>query len=397
MIMTYVPITPFRRTVDAACLAHQNYIQADLPPQGVNKYEIMRELTEARKQIGVTDRDLAVLQALLSFHPETILGGNSDALLVYPSNVAICERLNGMPCSTMRRHLAALVNAGLLVRRDSPNGKRYVKRHGGDVQAFGFDLTPLVARFADFCEIAETVRAARDQHQRLRRTVSLMRRDLAGLAAFGLETRPGAALWTQLIDLAAATARALRRTLSMEQLSSIEADLLCALDDARDIFDGRKTENMVTKHDHNEHHHQNSNKDTYVSEPCLEEAKDAGGTHGRSVNQDERPLPNIPIGMVLAVCSEFKTYVPDPIRHWHELIRAADVVRPMMGISTSAWDDAAAAMGPEEAAVVVVSMLERFEEIKSPGGYLRHLTRKAEQGAFSCGPMVMALMRRAAA
>jgi replication initiation protein RepC len=51
-------------------------------------------------------------------------------------------------------------------------------------------------------------------------------------------------------------------------------------------------------------------------------------------------------------------------------------------------------MGPEQAAIVVVSMLERFAEIKSPGGYLRALTVKAAAGEFSCGPMVMALIGR---
>jgi replication initiation protein RepC len=69
----------------------------------------------------------------------------------------------------------------------------------------------------------------------------------------------------------------------------------------------------------------------------------------------------------------------------------------MLGISPSAWQDACVAMGPEEASVVLLAMLERFEEIRSPGGYLRSLTAKAEQGAFSCGPMVMALMRNQAA
>ena len=53
-------------------------------------------------------------------------------------------------------------------------------------------------------------------------------------------------------------------------------------------------------------------------------------------------------------------------------------------------------MGPEQAAVVLAAMLERFDDIRSPGGYLRRLGQKADAGAFSCGPMVMALMRKAA-
>ncbi len=54
----------------------------------------------------------------------------------------------GMPASTLRRHLAVLVDAGLIVRRDSPNGKRYARKNraGAIELAFGFDLSPLVVR-----------------------------------------------------------------------------------------------------------------------------------------------------------------------------------------------------------------------------------------------------------
>ena len=95
--------------------------------------------------------------ALLTFHPETVLTG--DDLIVFPSNEQIALRAHGMPSSTMRRHLALLVDAGLIIRRDSPNGKRYARkgRDGAVSQAFGFDLSPLVARAAEIEGLAEEV------------------------------------------------------------------------------------------------------------------------------------------------------------------------------------------------------------------------------------------------
>jgi len=391
--MTYTPITPFQRPMDAALIKHQAYASAPLPPQGVNKYEVLRELTAARKALGITDREIGLLQVLVSFHPKTVLGGNDADLLVYPSNAAICERLNGMPCSTMRRHLAGLVNAGLILRRDSPNGKRYVKRHGDAPQAFGFDLTPLAVRFAEICALAEVARAADDKLARLRRTVSLMRRDLAGLAAYGQQTRPDAPLWDQFSDLAALTARDLRRTLSLDELGALEQALFAALESARDAFDMGNTKDMNTNGTQNEQHHQNSNKDSYVSEKNIEnKTREKSG-----LDEHDQNLPNVPLTLVTSVCGELATYAPDGIRHWHDLVRAAETVRPMMGISVSAWHDAVSAMGPEQAAVVIFAMLERFSDIKSPGGYLRALTRKAQDDGFSCGPMIMALMTNRAA
>ena len=64
----------------------------------------------------------------------------------------------------------------------------------------------------------------------------------------------------------------------------------------------------------------------------------------------------------------------------------------MMGISPTAWEEAQQAMGPEAAAVTVTCILQRFAEIKNPGGYLRSLSVKATLGGFSTGPMVMALL-----
>jgi len=40
----------------------------------------------------------------------------------------------------------------------------------------------------------------------------------------------------------------------------------------------------------------------------------------------------------------------------------------------------------------MAAMLERFADIRSPGGYLRALFAKAKVGTFSCGPMIMALV-----
>lgn len=395
--------------MDAAILQHQAAAAQDLPPAGANKWEVLRELAAARVAFGLSDRDLTVLQALVSFHQATILGGNDADLVVHPSNKAICERLNGMPCSTMRRHLGHLVQAGFILRRDSPNGKRYARRYGDEKIAFGFDLAPLVRRFKEVCDAAEAVRAAEERYKRLRTTVSLMRRDLAGLAEYGRTQRPDLDLWDQFSDLALLTARDLRRKLTMEELQQIEAGLEEALDVARNRLDPIETEDMSINDAHIEQHYQNSNKDLYDFEPRLEKARGGAVVTGDPVtdvdgaapdalpDQPDAKLPNIPLGLVLATCGEFRTYCDTRVRHWHELVRVADQVRPMMGISPSAWEDAKHHMGPEEAAVVVVAMLERFEEIHSPGGYLRSLTSKAALGEFSCGPMVMALMRRDAA
>lgn len=402
--MTYAPVTAFLRPINAVQLARAQAAVADdgaISARSINKWETLRELIAGRAAFGLSDRDLAVLEALVSFHPGASLGGDGAAPVVHPSNAAICERLKGMACSTMRRHLARLVDAGLVARRDSPNGKRYARRYGDETVVFGFDLTPLLTRHAEICAAAETARARTEHLTRLRETVSLMRRDLAGLASYGATLRPDLDLWAQISDLAALIATALRRKPQEDTLEAMKSALAQALDTTRDILEPRlDTRVMGTNVALSGQHYENSKTDSLDLEPCLEKARGAASAPleepADPVETVDRNLPNIPLGLVLSACHEIHGYAAAPIRHWHDLVKAADLVRPMTGISPSAWAEARAVMGPEQAAVVIAAMLERFSEIRSPGGYLRNLTIKAEKGAFSCGPMVMALMRKVA-
>lgn len=399
--MDYTPISPFMRPISHAHLRVIERPEGSAPEKPVNKWEVLRELSKAQAAFGISERDLTVLQGLLSFFPGDTLGGNAE-MVVFPSNKAICERLNGMPCSTMRRHLARLVEAGLLTRRDSPNGKRYMRRHGDERVAFGIDLSALYCRAEEIARAAEAVREAEDRLRRLREVVSLMRRDLAALAEFGEEIEPGRGLWDQLRDKAALIARALRRKLSAAELGACRGELEALLDRARTAIDRPETEKMSSNDAHSERHYHNSNKDSLVLEPALDKggaaagvpdsADNAGGSE--DVPPDIRTTPKIPLHLVMASCPSLRTFYDGDIRHWHQLFDAACHVRPAMGISASAWDEAQRFMGPEQASIVVVAMLERFAEIRSPGGYLRALTAKAAAGEFSCGPMVMALMSR---
>ena len=399
--MEYTPISPFMRPISHAHLRVVERPEASVPGKPVNKWELLRELSKAQAAFGVSERDLTVLQGLLSFFPDDALGGNAE-MVVFPSNKAICERLNGMPCSTMRRHIARLVDAGLLMRRDSPNGKRYVRKHGEERVAFGFDLSPLYCRSEEVARAAEAVREAEDRVRRLREVVSLMRRDLAALAEFGEELQPGLGLWDQFRDKAVLTARALRRKLTLEELSAYRTDLEALLDRARNVIDGPETEEMNTNDASFERHHHNSNEESIDLEPALEKGGAAAGAPEAETDAlvadveeaDTRRVPKIPLHLVIAGCPSLKTFYQGDIRHWHQLFDAACHVRPAMGISASAWEEAQRFMGPEQASIVVVAMLERFADIRSPGGYLRALTSKAAAGEFSCGPMVMALMSR---
>jgi replication initiation protein RepC len=96
-----------------------------------------------------------------------------------------------------------------------------------------------------------------------------------------------------------------------------------------------------------------------------------------------------PLGMVLSACPDIVDYAKGGISNWRDFLATAAVVRSMLGISPSAWEEAQTVMGEMQAAIVVACVLQRGTAIRSAGGYLRGLTRKAEAGEFSLGPILM--------
>lgn len=379
--MEILTTTPFgRRPVTAALIEQARAARAPASTPQVDKWEIFRALCVGRAAFGVSDRDLTVLNALLSFHQEASLSDN-ESLIVFPSNRALSERAHGMAESTLRRHLAALVGAGLILRHDSPNGKRYATRaaDGSIARAFGFDLRPLLVRAREIMQAAAEARAAAERLRRLREEVVLMKRDLLKLIEYGRESQPGAP-WEAFEQAALAFHKRLRRKMDFAALEALAADLREQLAEIRDILS--ETEEMSGNDADYERHHSNSKPDSHDSEPAHEEG------------EATRAEPSLPLALVLKACPDILPYAPHAPKHWHELVALAGFVRGMMGVSPDAWRQAQAVMGPEVAAITLAAILQRIGEIKSPGGYLRALTRKAETGAFSPGPMILALLRR---
>jgi replication initiation protein RepC len=209
---TGIATTPFgRRPMSLAMLAAQNGAREIPEGRAVDKWQVYRNLCEGKSIVGIGDRALAVLNALLSFYPDSELS-EENGLVVFPSNAQLSLRAHGMADATLRRHLAALVDCGLIIRRDSPNGKRYARKgRGGDVEeAFGFSLAPLLARADEFASAAERVRADSRAIRLMRERITLHRRDIQKLIEVGVdEGVPGdwGVLWRRFRALVEAIPR----------------------------------------------------------------------------------------------------------------------------------------------------------------------------------------------
>ena len=364
------------------------------------KWQLIRALSEARAAYGLSDRTIAVLEALLSFHPERELDG-AEPIVVFPSNAELSLRSRGMADATLRRHLAALVEAGLILRRDSPNGKRYCRRgaHGEVESAFGFDLSPLALAAAGIHAAAEEARAHARLCQRLRGEITIHLRDIAKVIEAGrAEKRAGD--WEGFAMTLMPLARRLSRQAPAGLLESHRDALVRLRAEVETAYLDSLSETEMSGNDAGfERQYQNSNTDHQFENSSEKELKPEGGDQtnpvaasGTMARAPETKHEPVPLAYLLAVCPSLPSYARDgTISSWPQVLATAQLVRSMLGMSPDAWRKACEAMGEMTAAIVVAAILERAESIRSPGGYLRALTERAEKGQFSLRPMLSAL------
>lgn len=389
--------TPFgRRSVTLALVKQQIATTRIKEGKSADKWKVFRDASEAREVLGLQDRSLAVLDALLSFYPENELRQDAQ-LIVFPSNIQLSIRAHGIAGATLRRHLALLVDAGLIIRKDSANGKRYARKDGeGSIEhAFGFDISPLLMRAEELACLAQQVAADRIAFRRAKENLTICRRDIRKLITAAVE-EGAAGDWDELEEQYLAAVRRIPRNPTLDELR----DLGIEMDNLRqNIINQLNSDDfsseMTTNDAQNERHIQNSNtKHLNEPEPSSEEEQEAKPSQNKQA--EHVPIKAFPIGLVLRACPEILNYGPEgQIRNWRELMTAAVVVRSMLGVSPSAYQEACEVMGPENAAVTIACILERGGHINSAGGYLRDLTNRAKRGEFSLGPVLMALLRAA--
>lgn len=386
--------TPFgRRAMSLGQLEAQRQAQTIDQDKTADKWQIYRWLCEGKDIIGIGDRALAVLNALLSFLPDNELS-SANGLVVFPSNAQLSMRAHGMASATLRRHLAALVECGLITRKDSPNGKRYSRKgRGGEItDAFGFSLAPLLARAGEIEAAAESVRAEKRALKLVRERITLHRRDIAKLIEVAVaEAIPGdwATLWQRLRTLVEAIPR-------QAVLAALEP-ILAALADLHEevailLENNINTRKTSGNESQTEPQQQNSNTDSQSDfEPGSRKSQGAKSEPIRQKAEDV--TKTYPLGLVMKACPEIADYAAAGIDNWRGFMATAAQVRGYLGISPSAYAEALDVFGEENTAIVIALILERAQHINSAGGYLRALTEKARAGEFTVGPMLMAALK----
>ena len=322
-----------------------------------------------------------------------------------------------------------VVELGLLVMKDSPNGKRYGHRDGQNriVEAYGFDLSPLFERLTEFREVAEKGRAERKWMDRLRRRCTIARKALQQIIEVVTEQGLIDAAWRKLEGESRALAHSLQKVEQPDEMEfgvislehrqreaqerlEMQVGAVARPDAPEAVYSGPKgSENRphitATKRNLNP-------TDTVIAStvcklpeadgraglnPTVPPMRQQGITAGASFPRTDDYVTGMKLKPeeLIRLAPRLRSYLTTSAPGWSEIVEAADWLRHDLDVSQSLWGDACLAMGRVLAAIALAIVSTKPAEYftGSPGGYFRGMIMKAEAGELRLERTIWALRK----
>jgi replication initiation protein RepC len=379
-------------------------------PDGVAVHgQLLAAFKAAAPRLGLSTRLVHAVDWLFKFtQPQDWERGGRP--IVWPSALLQQEAL-GLSETQAKRLTRCLIEAGLVTMKDSPNGKRYGKRDpkGRIVEAYGFDLSPLAARYGDFVRLAEEGRAEREAMGRLRRRATIARKGIVQI----LETARDYALegeeWATLERDAQTIVQALKRVERPDEMEMGITSLEQRQRGARArletlLKDVKKAPSGIENEPHQYTYNRNPYplKDTVIAPKTSSEAAEPSVSPSPEPELRNRPEKGTVHGVrpdeLVRLAPRLRSYLRRPNPTWPEIIDAADWLRHDLDVSKSLWGDACITMGRDLAAVAlaIVSTKDPEHFRTTPGGYFHGMVQKAKAGELHLERTVWALRRAAA-
>jgi replication initiation protein RepC len=400
--------TGFRRLTPALLKADRSAEGFAGLPEGVESPgQLLAAFKAAAPRLGVSPRLVHAVDWLFCFtQPQDWEEGARP--IVWPS-AQMQQGALGLGPSQAKEINNHLIELGLVTMKDSPNGKRYGRRHeqtGRILEAYGFDLSPIAARHAEFVRLAKEAKAERAAIGRLRRRTTIARKAIVQILETAQEYGFGGEEWKTLAHETSDLVRALKAMESPDEMEARVTSLERWQQAARERLEHLLgTVEIGPKEPENRPHIYNYKptfdlqEDTVITTKTCSSEAETGVSQPPTQGQPKRPDKGMVHGIapneLVQLAPKLKPYLRRPDPTWPELVDAADWLRGDLGVSKSLWGDACLAMGRELAAVAlaIVSTKEADHFKTSPGGYFHGLVAKHIAGELHLERTVWALRR----
>jgi replication initiation protein RepC len=404
--MTHARIAPGCRRLTPAHVQVQAIAERfEGLPASVSKGQALAALKQAAQPLGISPRLRDTIDVLFAFSaPQDWQPGARP--IVWPSNRKL-ETTLGLGRRQVQNVLNALIRANLITPIDSPTGRRWGYRDantGKIVEAYGFDLSPIAQRYEEFLALAQRAAAAERERAALRRRLTIARKAIQQIAETAIEHQLTDRNWRYWLAEALTLVLMIGDDLPLEGLQAAileieqrrtegEATLRAAFDSVQSAPAGAiectpitttnqpEADNSATRNLDSENTRSGQGDSSTPPDPVSPECS-------------HQSLPAVTPKLILTVSPELRPYIFTASPGWADIVEAANGLRRQLGISRPAWIDACQAMGRYQAATAIAVIAAKGETIRSPGGYLRGMIGRAQNGELHLNNSLWGLARR---
>ncbi len=322
----------------------------------------------------------------------------------------------------------ALFELGLLRWESSGNNKRYGirDRDTGEIKyAFGVDLSPLAEMLPDLETALEAKNAYKAAWEDKKRAISSLRAQIRPMISSLREYEDIDML--ESVELAYEDiSYRIRSYHTFDDMIALEKEhklIIEALNNLyEDMYKGTMPADSSAMYAKNFRHIQDTNNINSSKEDTrsngsspnnkdfqklkMSNLEDKASTSAQAASSKEEKSPpptpsidNITWKQVLNAGSDrFRQHIPIHNRslNWGDLVEASESLLKELGIHKSAWIQACGTLGRSGAAIciMIIDQKSLAGEIRSPGGYLREMCRRAERGELNLLASVFGLLKR---
>jgi replication initiation protein RepC len=291
------------------------------------------------------------------------------------------------------------------------------------VEAYGFDLSLIAARYAEFLRLTDEARAERAEMGRLRRRATIARNGITQILETAAEHGFEGEEWARLARDTRDLTKALRRVETPEEMAlgvqSLERRQRAARERLENLLAAAPS--TVSEAVDSDPKRPENRPHQYTYKPNLDPDQDTViAPEERNLASDvQMPTPEMPVpsagsreqrakppgrndaGTVMRLrtdelvhlAPQLRPYLRSSAPTWGEVVDAADWLRHELGVSKSLWGEACLAMGREEAAIAlaIVSAKPAEHFRTTPGGYFHGMVAKAKIGDLHLDRTIWAL------
>jgi replication initiation protein RepC len=399
--MTHARIAPGCRRLTPAHVQVQAIAERfEGLPDGVSKGQALAAFKQAAQPMGLSPRLRDAIDVLFAFSAPQ--DWQPDARpIVWPSNRKL-ETTLGLARRQVQNVLNALIRTNLITPVDSPTGRRWGHRDaktGKIVEAYGFDLSPIGLRHAEFVALAQRAAAEERERAALRRRLTIARKAIQQIAETALEHQLADRDWHYWLAEGLTLVLTIRDDLPLDGLQTVVAELeqrraegetaLRAAFDSQQIASAGAIECTPITTTNQPQADNSATRNASPERPC-----NGHGDSPASPECSQPALPAVTPKFVLTISPELKPYILTASPSWADIVEAANGLRQQLGISRAAWIDACQAMGRYQAATAVAVIAAKRDSIRSPGGYLRGMIGRAQNGELHLSNSLWGLARR---